>query len=167
MAEYGILIDENFAPERDGIYQMFAEYFNNPPMTKIKNENNYSMYMAKAYCMTALSCRYIIAFVHLDDNNIGTELFLSELSWVSFQTRTLENKININSHGYTKELKGPLTAKINKIKVTKEASTYACEEIPIIITLLHTKKNTAETYQQRGDVIHALETWETIITFPE
>jgi acetyl-CoA C-acetyltransferase len=35
----------------------------------------------------------------------------------------------------------------------------------IIVTLLHTEKNTKEVYQNNGTVIHALETFQTVITF--
>jgi hypothetical protein len=145
---------------------MFTEYFNNPIMTKLKNDNNLSMYVVKNYCLTSTTCRYIIVFVPIDYNNLGSEVELKDLNWISLQTRTLENTINnVKIHGYTPEEKGPLTAKINRTKITKEASIYSCEEFPITVTLLHTNKNTSTVYQPKGNVIIALETWETIITF--
>ena len=167
MAQYGKIIDMDYIPERDNIYQMFIDYFNNPVMTKIKNENDFSMYMTKAYCLTALTCRYIIVFVNIDSEQIGVEKNLEYLRWISFQTRTLDNKINIVSHGYTKELKGPLLSKIKRINITPEASTYVCDELSLIVTLLHTKQKTQDAYQDNGNIILALESWETIITFTE
>ena len=146
---------------------MFTEYFDNPVMTKIKNENNYSMYMCKTYCLTALSCRYIIVFTLINKVPINTQVHLDELKWVSFQTRTLESKIDLPSHGYIKELKGPLLEKIQRVKISPEASTYNCQNFPLIVTLLHTKQKTAEAYQDKGNIILALEGWETIITFKD
>ena len=165
MARYGQIIDDTFIPERDDIYNMFCDYFNNPIMTKIKNEDSLSMYITKTYCLTSMSCRYIISFVQIDTNPIGSEQPLESLKWVSLQTRTLENKYNSKSHGYQPTLEGPLLAKIERHEITKEASTYFCETFPIKVTLLHTNKNTSMSYQQKGNIINALETWETIITW--
>jgi hypothetical protein len=162
---YGTLIDESSNPNYEEVYSIFVEYFNNPLMTKIKNDNNLSMYLTKTYCLTSTTCRYIIAFVPLDYNKIGTQEELKDLKWISFQTRTLEDKFNVKAHGYIPEEKGPLMAKINRIKITKEASIYSCEKYPITVALLHNNKKNEQTYQPKGNIIIALETWETIITF--
>jgi hypothetical protein len=68
-------------------------------------------------------------------------------------------------HGYQAELSGELMAKIKRIGTTEEASTYEAEELPLIITMLHTERNTATTYQPKGTIILALETFQTIVTF--
>ena len=49
--------------------------------------------------------------------------------------------------------------------ISKETSTYGCDDLPIVITLLHTEKNTPTTYQNTGNIVNALETFQTIITF--
>jgi hypothetical protein len=166
MASYGVIIDE-FASINDNIYKMFVEYFKNPIMTKMKNESNYSMYASKAYCLLSKECRYIIVFVNRDVFPIKSEKSLSDLYWVSLQTRTLSDQFDIKSHGYQPVAEGPLLEKIERINITKEASTYKCEDLPLIVTLLHTSKKNSDTYQNRGTIIAALETWETIITFNE
>ena len=168
MAEYGTMIDE-FASVNEDIYEMFTNYFNNPIMIKTKNEEQYSVYVCKLYCLLNKECRYIIVFTKIDTNPIGVELPLKLLEWVSLQTRTLpsDEYNNIKSHGYIPKEMGPLLAKINRVKITDEASTYKCDDYPIIITLLHTRSKTSLTYQNRGTVIAALETWETIVTFNE
>jgi hypothetical protein len=146
---------------------MFVEYFKNPIMTKMKNESNYSMYASKAYCLLSKECRYVIVFVNRDVFPIKSEKSLSDLYWVSLQTRTLSDQFDIKSHGYQPVAEGPLLEKIERINITKEASTYKCEDLPLIVTLLHTSKKNSDTYQNRGTIIAALETWETIITFNE
>ena len=166
MAHYGQIIDE-FASLNDDIYLMFVNYFNEPIMTKMKNEAKFSMYAFKAYCLLSKECRYVIVFVNEDVFPIGTEKKLSELMWVSLQTRTLSEQYNIKFHTYTPIAQGPLVEKIERVNVSKEASTYKCENLPLIVTLLHTTKKTVDTYQNRGTIIAALETWETIITFNE
>jgi len=166
MASYGVIIDE-FASINENIYKMFVEYFKNPIMTKMKNESKYSMYASKAYCLLSKECRYIIVFVDRDNFPIKTEKNLSDLYWISLQTRTLTDQFDIKSHGYQPVAEGPLLEKIERVNITKEASTYKCEELPLIVTLLHTPKKNSDTYQNRGTIIAALETWETIITFNE
>ena len=168
MAEYGTMIDE-FATVNEDIYEMFTNYFNNPIMIKTKNEQEYSIYVCKLYCLLNKDCRYIIVFTKIDTNPIGFELPLKLIEWVSLQTRTLpsDEYNNIKSHGYIPKEMGPLLAKINRVKITDEASTYTCDDYPLIITLLHTRSKTSLTYQNRGTIIAALETWETIVTFNE
>jgi hypothetical protein len=164
---YGALIDD-YKPERDNVYQYFSEYYNNPNMTKVKNEGNLSMYIVKAYCLTSNSCRYLIVFSQIDVNPIGYQTALSNLKWENLQTRTLENafqNIRMDILAYTPQESGKLTSKINRTKINKEASIYQCEDFPIIVTLLHNNRKSAESYQSRGNVIIALETWETIISW--
>ena len=164
----GVPIDNDFKPDRDYVYDMFIEYFNNPEMAKIKNENGLSMYLTKTYCLTSTTCRYIIVFVPQNNSPLGSSEYLKDLKWVSLQTRTLPDSeySSVDTvHGYQPVAQGGLTAIINRTKIDDTASTYSCETLPIIITLLHTEKNTKEAYQNKGNVINALETFQTIITF--
>ena len=167
MAHYGVVIDE-FASINEDIYKMFTNYFSNPLMTKMKNqENKFSMYVSKAYCLLSKECMYIIVFTQIDNFPIGFEQKLENINWISLQTRTLTDQYDIKSHGYTPVAHGPLLAKIERVNITKQASTYKCNDFPLIITLLHTDKKTSDVYQNKGTIIAALETWETIVTFNE
>ena len=147
---------------------MFVEYFNNPTLVKSKDDNQHSMYLCKLYCLLNRECRYIIVFTEKNDSHPGTLEELKNLKWVSLQTRTLpdnyENSVDM-VHGYEPEGKGPLLAQIEKTNISEKATTYECYEFPLVITLLHTKKNTADSYQKTGNIIKALETFQTIITF--
>lgn len=163
MAQYGELLNA-YEPERDALYGYFDDYFNHPTMVKIKNISELGVYMTKTYCLLTNECRYIIAFVNHDYNPVGMKMDLKKLSWVSLQTRTLTDKHDLPSHDYRPRAIGPLNKKIVRINKTKEASTYKCDEIPITITLLHTKHDTDAEYQQYGNIISALETYQTIIT---
>lgn len=169
MTTYGEIIDD-YNPMKNNMYKMFSDYFVDPMMTKMKDENNLSMYVCRLYCLLNRECRYIIVFTEESQNSVGTLTNLSTLEWVSLQTRTLpedfENFHDIKtSHGYHPALQGSLVTLIKRTKATKEASTYECDEFPIIVTLLHTDKNTKEVYQNKGTIIHALETFQTVITF--
>jgi len=162
---YGEAFDTGFIPDKQHIYDMFTSYYNNPKMTKLKDIEQYSMYVAKAYCLLNKECRYLIVIKNIDKNPPGYIQQLKDIDWTSLQTRSLSENYEVATINYTPSMKGPLTAQIEKISTTKEASTYKCEKFPLVITLLHTDKKTAEIYQQKGNIISALETYETIITF--
>ena len=167
MADYGEMI-EDIDPQKDSIYEMFTDYFNNPTLIKSKDDGNHSMYLCKLYCLLNRECRYIIVFTEKDSSYPGTMEELRNLKWVSLQTRTLpdnyENSVDI-VHGYEPKNTGPLMALIEKVSVNEKVSTYHCKELPLVITLLHTKKNTADAYHMTGRIVKALETFQTIITF--
>ena len=165
MASYGQLIDY-YNPARESVYSIFTEYFKNPTMTKIKDSDKFSMYLSKLYCLLNRECRYIIVFVDKTYDTPGMTEELANLKWTSFQTRTLTDQFNdISPHGYEPKAEGPLMARINRTNISKETSTYGCDDLTIVITLLHTEKNTPTTYQNTGNIVNALETFQTIITF--
>lgn len=163
MEQYGTLLDD-FEPEKNELYESISSYFNDPKMTKTKNKDGYSVYMCKTQCMLGGSCRYLIALTEQDQNNINTSAKLSEIRWDSFQTRTLEDSYpNVNTCGYFPQKKGPLTIGIEKIGENNDTTTYKCEKYNITVTLMN-GKNTVY-YQNKGTVIAALETYNTIISF--
>jgi len=161
MAHYGELLDI-FEPDKDNMYKEFDKYFNHPTMVKIKNVNKHSMYMTKTVCLLSNECRYIIAFLPLDEFPIGGKERMNNLRWMSLQTRTLPDKHDLPSHGYQHKRDGALKATITRTCVTPEASTYKCETFPLIVTLLHKKSD--YDYQSTGNIISAIETYSTIIT---
>jgi hypothetical protein len=77
----------------------------------------------------------------------------------------MEQYNTLETHGYEPVADGRLLARITKVDIGTHSSTYLCEEFPLKITLLHTDKNTPQSYQNTGTIIHALETFQTIITF--
>jgi hypothetical protein len=115
------------------------------------------------YCLLSKECRYIIAITHLNNFSLGTVEELKTMKWVSIQTRTLTEQYSVETHVYEPKAEGPLATTINRIKKDKDSSTYESSELPIIITLLHTPKKS--NYQDKGTIVVAIETWETIITF--
>lgn len=159
---YGVELN-NYEIDRKFMYKIFDDYFNHPIMIKIKDVNGYSMYMIKTYCMIGIGCRYIIAFVKKDNMPINSKESLSTLKWESLQTRTLTDQHNIASHRYQPSLHSPLNVPIVRNNVNKNTSTYSCNDFPLTVTLLHTKKSINE-YSERGNIVVALETFNTIVT---
>lgn len=161
---YGEVLNslDSLDPKYEYIYNSFNLYFNNPIMVKTKDTNDYSMYMCKSYCLLANEHRYIIVLVRKDTNPINTKEKLIDLQWESLQTRSLIENYDVHSHNYQprkiKELNFPIT----RIDTQKESSTYKCDDLPITVTLLHTKNQ--NQYQNKGTIIASLETFQTIIT---
>ena len=121
--------------------------------------------MTKIHCLLSKQNRYIIAIVN---KNIGlreTEN-LNDLKWICFQTRTLDDSQNIKSikvHTYTPTRGTLLDKSIIRINQASESSTYRCDSFPINVTLLNTESDMNE-YQNRGTILNAIETYQTIIT---
>lgn len=159
MSQYGeILYESEFI--YDKIYDAFVDYFDNPIMTKIRDVNYHSLYISKTYCLLNKQCRYIMVFVEEDNLPIFTKQQLMYLRWKSLQTRTLEEQYNIKSHHYKPKRSGILSSIITKKNTDNEKTTYYSDELPIIITLL----NSNNEYQNKGNIISAIETYNTIIT---
>jgi len=164
MAHYGELLN-TFDPIKDQFSTYIDTYLNHPTLTKIKNVDNHSIYMVKTYCLLSNFCRYIIALVQEDNSPKGTKMKLSNLSWVSLQTRTLEDRHDVDSHSYNPKMEGPLVTKITRKTIGPNMSTYSCDSFPIEVHLLHKKKDVQSEYQPNGNLISAIETFQTIITF--
>ena len=166
----GELIDD-YEPEHENIYSYFVKYFNNPTMTKVKDTENtnhqkFSMYACKVYSLLTNENRYILCITHGNNSSIGTVEELRTINWISLQTRRLPEIYKCLTHSYIAKMEGPLDEIIERVDKNEKFSTYHCENIPsIVITLLHTEKRDSNTYQSRGKIINALQTFETIITF--
>jgi len=51
MSQYGEMLDGGYEPEKDYIYDLFTNYFNNPTMRKFKNQGKSSLYACKIMSM--------------------------------------------------------------------------------------------------------------------
>lgn len=166
MSHYGEYLG-TYEPDKQNIYDAFVSFFNNPTMTKIKDiDNMFSMYMTKTYCLLNRDCRYIVILINKDNRSIGSVDLLSSFYWFSLQTRTFSQneKYNLPSHSYNAVRGGLLDKPIFRTELTDEASIYKCDELKLSITLLHTKNDHNE-YIEKGNVLQALETYQTIVTF--
>jgi hypothetical protein len=165
MAYYGhsfISLDDL---EKEGIYNVISSYFDNPTFTKIKEDENHSIYAVRIKSLLSAEQRFLIAIKPKDNFNIGHTLKLKEIDWVSFQTRVLDETYNLSGQQYNIKKAEPYTSSISLINRTPEASTYNSSLFPnILVTLLHKKKDSYE-YSDKGSLLLALETYRTVITF--
>lgn len=163
MAEFAELVDD-YNPHREKVYPLFSSYFNDPTMTKIKNIDNYSVYVAKLHSLLIIEFRYIIAIIYKDNKNIGYTTKLSNLHWETLQTRTLPEDHKIAFHTYIPSRVPYLDHKIKLIHQDETQYKYRTENLPVIVTLLPKTKGHLE-YNKEGTIINAIETYQTIISF--
>ena len=161
--DYGELIDDGYNPYE--IYPYFVKYFKNPVMTKIKDQENYSMWACKIYGLLSKEHRYVIVFTDKDLHPVSFEQTLENLHWINLQTRTLTENLNCKVHSYIPSNDTPLRKNITKVAVTNATSSYSCADLPLSIVLFHTAKKDKNSYQMQGTVVAALETYETSISF--
>ena len=166
MTEYGHIINPNYDPSKNRVYEVFSEYFNDPVVTKIKNVEKFSVYMTKIFSMIGNAYRYLVIFVYRDYNNIGFKQPMKNCDWISLQTRTLTDVHDIPIHKYQ-----PITTihelkqKIHIKSRDEKQSIYDCQDFNLTVTLLHTRKNYVMQYPNIGTIISAIETYQTIFNF--
>ena len=165
MTEYGHVINPNYDPSKNTIDDAFSDYFNNPVITKIKNVENFSVYMAKIFSMIGNSYRYLVIFVDRDYNNIGFKQPMKNCDWVSLQTRTLPDSHNIPIHKYQPIIIPELKQKIYIKSRDEKQTIYTCESFNLTVTLLHTRKNYVMQYPNIGTIMSAIETYQTVFNF--
>lgn len=122
--------------------------------------------MAKIFSMIGNSHRYLVLFVNKDSNEIGVKKHMKDSEWLSLQTRSLTDIHNIPTHKYQSFAKIPeMQQKINVKSRNETQTTYECENFPLLVTLLHTRKNYTMQYPDTGNIMAAVETYQTIINF--
>lgn len=159
MSKYGEIINPNFDPRKDYVYDMLANYFGNPLLTLIKP----FVYAVEIESHMANTKRYL--FVTAIDK-LGYTEPLDKIKWSSLQTRTIEEKYDVGKHSYVPKNKHPFNSVINVSDRKTDYVTYRCPEIPqIVITLLICQQPKQARYNDTGTVASALQTFQTIVTF--
>jgi hypothetical protein len=159
----------NIFSEKLELQKSIFELYGNPVMTKVKSVQNgrgsLSLYYARVGCMLCVDDRYIIAVVENDPFPVETTQYLSDLTWVSFQTRTL-NDIGIELKSQqipSGKASGVLNDKISSIEETTTRKTYECANLPVKVELLCNGEN--DGYADTGTVYSALETYSCVLSF--
>jgi hypothetical protein len=158
----------NISSEHRTIYKYISDYFGNTACIKGKDLGNYSIYYSNvsASCLLCLEDRFLVVITHRDYNPIGFSINLNHISWVSFQTRSMETSpikglksINYNS------IQKPefLNDKIRLVEKKEDRNVYHCTKFPIEIELLYTENTT--DYASNGNIKSAIETFNCVISF--
>lgn len=152
------------------IYKAITDIYKSFQMTKTSQFDSFGVYKARVECYVCSDIRYIVAVVENDNDPIGTIKPLTELNWISFQTRMTKDqnefkRFNMFARTYTLPPKSILNDRIKKIGETREKTVYETENLPLNVEILHISEN--DTFTDKGTIIAALELYQTVITFTE
>ena len=111
MTEYGHMIDSDLIEDKRTVHDMFTSYFGNPSLTKIKDDNNCSVYAAKVN-LQLREYRYLLITCEKDNFTIGTNFKLEDLRWISLQTRSLKYELPCDVFTYLPNKKYPFTSRL-------------------------------------------------------
>ena len=102
MSQYGYVIDSDLDFSKREIYQLFFNYFNDPILTKIKDDAGNTLYAAKIGLLLRDN-RYLLVSTPKDNYQVG-QTFGVDIKWNILQTRTSDD-YNCNSfHSPTKNI---------------------------------------------------------------
>ena len=163
MLKYGHSFDTTFDPARADVYTLLINIYGDPLLTKTKDQGTNSVYTGKTSCFLLNECRYLIATIPLDEMAVGEKSNLSKLYWTNFQTRTLKGKFKCESCKSASSTM--LSPPLELVKRTDEFTQYKDKQYNLNVSLLHTKKNNLYEHPNNGDIISALELYNTIISF--
>jgi hypothetical protein len=161
----------NIESEKQKVYKAISEYFGNA--TFIKGEdtapdrlgNRYSIYYSKIGCMLCVEDRYVVCIVHADDALEGNVERISNLRWVSIQTRTFEtNPIPGMKTQNVNTIFNPILAqKATVVKKTDDRWVYDCGNLPIELHLMLDEDN--NRYSETGSIKTCLDTYMCVVNF--
>lgn len=166
MFKYGSVIDEDILPKNRDIYSLITKYFDNPTMTKTENNSGFSMYTARMPCSLINEYRYIFAMVRQDNNQIGTQVSLSDINWEVFQARITDKNYGLKIHSYSPKRSGEFVTPIILDNRDNENTSYT-SKLPIHVILIHPKTSSFMRYPDNGTLAAALETYRTVISHRE
>ena len=151
-----------FSPEKEYIYDIFSNYYDNPLLYKIKDENGFSLFGIQFPSLLLNEKRFLIVTTK---GTLEQQKRLRNIPWLTLQVRTLTNNNQYNHLPVFKykvkrlpEYNEPLVVQSR----TKEITHYKTSKLPINVSLLHSKGLEYE-YPNEGTLISALETFHTII----
>jgi hypothetical protein len=164
------------------IYNSIIDYFGDVIFTKINSKStsdgtNYGIYYCKIGCMLCVDNRYLIAIVKeeinpysLYGNNdstedqydsgetipIGSQIYLSNLQWNSFQTRSIDDFESINTHNIKLKQQNVknkrnviVDLEMKQSNETQDRVVYDCSEnYPIVVDIMKRKLKEKSIYDQ-------------------
>jgi hypothetical protein len=145
---------------RQEIYNQLVDYLGDVVMTKLGTKATsdgtfYGLYYCRVGCMLCVENRYLIAIVANDESiPVGTQMYLSNLQWVSFQTRIIEDFDEVNPNNIkirtqpVKTNKNSLTkCEMQQTENMQDRVRYECSDYyPIIVDIMKKRANKKDIY---------------------
>ena len=151
---------------RQEIYNNIVNYFGDIIFTKLNSKATsdgtvYGLYYCKVGCMLCIDNRYLLVIVKEDTNGsshneipVGTQMYLSNLHWISFQTRSIDDFETVNPYGIKikqQNVKNNRNMIIDlEMKLLEELNdrvSYECSEnYPISVDIMKKKSKEKNIY---------------------
>lgn len=151
-------------PVKEYTYRLFAGYYDNMNLYKVRDDERFSVYMARLQCLLLNEQRYLIALVPRDGHPPMRTQPLGNLRWMSLQIRNLEENYELEPQSYQMKRTPEFQRRLKIRSRNTDVTTYALDDLPIQVSLLHTRGQEYE-YPDEGSLISALETFRTILHF--
>ena len=151
-----------FSLEYQYIYNLISEYYENPLLYKIKDENNHSLFGIQLSSFLLNERYYIICSTSLVQEN---KMYLKDIPWTSFQVRTLtdDKYSDLPKIKYRLKKEKKFATPLQLISRNTNISSYKTTlNLPLTISLLHVKGLEYE-YSNEGTIHSALETHQIIL----
>ncbi len=163
---------ETIGNMKQKIRNAIRDLYSNIVMTKTHDVPNHNLSVFKAVVEPLTSgpdVKYLVAIAPSVYNiDIGTQVKLSEIDWINFQTRSTMNpekefnELHLQPQRYQVPQDNILHDRIKCVNETETKWIYNTQNIPVQIEILIQKEN--ENFAQEGTIIGALELFQTILT---
>jgi hypothetical protein len=164
---------ETIGNMKQKIRNAIRDLYSNIVMTKTHDVPTHRLSVYKAVVEPLTSgpdVKYLVAIAPNTTFNvdIGTQLKLSEIDWINFQTRSTMNpekefnELHLQPQRYQVPQDNILHDRIKCVNETDTKWIYTSQNIPVQIEVLVQKEN--ENFAQEGTIIGALELFQTILT---
>jgi hypothetical protein len=153
--------------------RQLSKMFNDPVLQKVEEVGNASIYKARVDSMLVASAMKYVVVISVHDNTpIFEKKKLSQINWVSFQTRQIQ-KHHIDKSLYNlpemriqyHEIPSLLKDKITKMETYDDRVEYMSENVPVKIILLTENKDKGQALKNDSTIERALSYFNTIISF--
>lgn len=152
-----------FSPDDEYIYNLIVEYYDNPILYKVQDENGQSIFGIQLPSLLLNSKRFLLATTKFCPEQKKN---LKDVPWKFLQIRTLNNQHKYTSLPvitYKQKRNDKFFFPLQVASRNREITTYSTPYDTIDVSLLHVKGIEFE-YPNEGTFISALETFQTIIS---
>ena len=154
------LTSHNYIMKQD-IYNSIVDYFGDIIMTKLNSKStsdgtSYGLYYCRVGCMLCIDNRYLLVIVKEDNDNVsvGTQMYLSNLHWISFQTRSIDEFETVNPYNIKIKQQNVKNNRNNiidmEMKMSEELNDrvrYECSQhYPITVDVMKKKSKEKNIY---------------------
>lgn len=152
--------------------KQLCKLYNDPILEKVEEIGNASIYKARVESMlVASSMKYVVVVSIQDNTPIFQKKRLSQINWVSFQTRQLpKNHIDKSLYSLPEirtnysEIPPLLKDKITKIETYNDTVEYISSNIPVKIVLLTEDREKGLAMKNDSTIERALSYFNTIVS---